>query len=234
MAARAPSMRPMLPSKSSLIRRKTLSLAAARTTQGTLRRSANTTRLLWKTRVDAVSLMKVISPTTSPLHQMPYRNPETLYLARNRSDSLVGRIPVGQWALHLMDMDLRMGAFLDSLILTPQQVRWDSHMNLAHNPWLLTPPIIRAFPDNLESLHTIQVYLEGQEDHPTAASQATHRIILRIPLDQAVSLADPPMRRIQLGARTPQMTPTYSKSDKSCMGNLLGSKGMSTTLLRPH
>ena len=146
----------------------------------------------------------------------------------------MGRIPLGQWALHLMDTDLRMGAFLDSLILRPQQVQWDSRMNLAHNLWLLTPPIIRAFPDSLEFPHTIQVYLECQEDRPMAASQVIHRTILRIPLDRAVSLEDPPMHRIQLGARMPQMTPTYSKSDKSCMGNPMGSKGMSTTLLRPH
>ena len=71
-------MKPMLPSKSSLIRRKTLSSAAGRTTQGTLKRSANTTQLLWKTQVDAVSLMKAISPTTSPSHQMPYLSTETL------------------------------------------------------------------------------------------------------------------------------------------------------------
>ena len=51
-------------------------------------------------------------------------------------------------------------------------------------------------------------------------------------LGQAVPPEDPLMRLIQLGARTPQMTPTSSRSDKSCTGNPLGPKGISTTLLR--
>lgn len=53
-------------------------------------------------------------------------------------------------------------------------------------------------------------------------------------LDQAVPPEDPPMRLIQLGARMPQMTPTSSRSDKSCTGNPLGPKGISTTRLRRH
>jgi len=43
-------------------------------------------------------------------------------------------------------------------------------------------------------------------------------------LDQAVPPEDPPMCLTQPGARMPQMTPTSSKSDKSCTGNPVGPK----------